>query len=106
MMKLVHTYKKIGLLLLAVLLLMVYVSVSSDTTSPFDFAHFQTGDSAFFKLSMRDGTTGEAVSTTEQDKIDEFINLVEALNYTKKEDQQQRVGWSYTVGFVYAGRWI
>ena len=89
MMELVLTYKKIGLLLLALLLLIVYVSIKGDTTGPFDFAHFQTGDSAVFKLSMRDGTTGETVSTTEQDKIDEFIKLMETLHYTKKEDQQQ-----------------
>ena len=90
--------KKSGLaLLLLSLLLIVYVAGRNDAPGPAVFTELQQGDVAVFKLTMRDGTTGEAVSTSDGEKIEQFIALMEDVLFIKKDDQEQRLGWSYTV---------
>ena len=91
--------KKSGLLvLLVVVLVTVYAVTRDDATEPVAFlADLHKGEMAVFKLSMRDGTAGEAVSTGEMGKIEQFIALMQTVTFTKTEEQQPRLGWSYYV---------
>lgn len=52
---------------------------------------------AVTRLLMRDGTTGEAVTTEDPDAIAAFFELANSVTYTRDWDLRPRAGWLYYV---------
>lgn len=51
---------------------------------------------------IRDGNTGEAVTTADPARIAEALDLIGSLNFTRQRDQAPRSGWRYYVD-LYTG---
>lgn len=49
------------------------------------------------KLRIRNGSTGEIRETTDQAKIEEFLKIVNSIEFTKDKDQGLKMGWTYYV---------
>lgn len=58
-----------------------------------------------FQVVIQDGSTGQMKTIEDQDKVNEFLHLVNELEYIPHEDQEGRVGWRYAV-YLYDGKTV
>jgi hypothetical protein len=49
------------------------------------------------KIVIMDGSSGSVKTITEQEQIDEFLNLINDIEFSPQEDQSKREGWRYSV---------
>lgn len=49
------------------------------------------------KVIIQDGTTGDSVSITEQEQINEFLTLIKNIEFTQEDNQEERKGWRYGI---------
>lgn len=49
------------------------------------------------KIFIRDGSTGASKTVTNQEQINEFLSLINEIEYTPQENQEKRKGWTYEI---------
>ena len=58
---------------------------------------YQSDTNEIHKLRMRSGSTGEARTTEEKERIGVFLDIMERARFVKDKDQRLRMGWRYYV---------
>jgi hypothetical protein len=64
---------------------------------------YDGGPDDVVRLLMRDGTTGEAVTTEDPEAIAAFFDLANSVTYTRQWDLRPRGGWLYYVDLFEPG---
>ncbi|WP_155590516.1 hypothetical protein [Lysinibacillus cavernae] len=49
------------------------------------------------KVIIQDGSTGYSKTITKQEQIDEFLHLINDIEFTPQENQEERSGWRYGI---------
>lgn len=87
--------KKCCLLLLVLVLLSL--SACSTKTQSLQKFYENEGINDIEKIILTDGSSGSSKTITEQKQIDEFLNLINDIEFSPQEDQSKREGWRYGV---------
>lgn len=49
------------------------------------------------KVIIQDGSTGYSKTITNQEQINEFLSLINKIEFTHEENQEIREGWKYVI---------
>lgn len=49
------------------------------------------------QVIIQDGSTGASKTITKQEDINEFLSLVKEITFTPQDNQEERVGWLYSI---------
>lgn len=49
------------------------------------------------QVTIQDGTTGASKTITNPEQIDEFLNLINVIEFTPQKNQEERLGWLYRI---------
>lgn len=49
------------------------------------------------KVIIQDGSTGASKTITKQEQINDFVSLIKDIKFTPLDNQEQRVGWRYSI---------
>lgn len=49
------------------------------------------------KIIIQDGSTGYSKTITNQEQIDEFLSLIQNIEFSSQSNQEQREGWRYGI---------
>jgi hypothetical protein len=88
----------IGIILILLLIILVLWLQSHYSRKSFDEL-LGTKAGNITRIVMRSGDTGQAVSTTDKQKIAELLSLLEDNEYSKSFDQSRKTGFSYVYYF-------
>lgn len=58
-----------------------------------------------FQTFYEDGSTGQMKTIEDQEKVNEFLHLVNEVEFIPHEDQEGSVGWRYAV-YLYDGKTV
>jgi hypothetical protein len=61
---------------------------------------YNKDSSEIIKLRMRSGANFEAYETENKDDMEEFIHLISTPRFTKQENQEPSVGWTYCIDLI------
>lgn len=80
-----------------ILLLLVFCDDNDEKTQSLEQFYKDANIENVDKVIIQDGSTGYFKTITNQEKIDEFLALINEVQFTPQENQEKREGWRYGI---------
>lgn len=86
------------LLFLTLLISLFFISACSNGKTQSFAEFYQDADiENVDKVIIQDGSTGYSKTITNSKQIDEFLALIDEIEFTPQENQEKRDGWRYGI---------
>ncbi len=85
------------LFVLLLILGLLSLAACSAKTQSLQMFYTDEGIRSVDTFVITDGTSGFSRTITEQEEIDEFLKLINDIEFSPLEDQSKREGWRYTI---------